>query len=99
MNNFEEKYEHSNPLFPLVSFYVYQQEWEKLKSQGAKIVPETEIDASTFFEGDGDYTSVIPVIEYEGKKYDRFISLIKAIYPEDQVQELIQNWNNQLSSR
>lgn len=93
--NYQDHYEHSNPLFPLVSKYVYQEEWERLKSLGAKIVPEQVCHPDTYLLGDGDPTITVPVIEFEGVKYDRFMDLIKEVHG-DRAQELINIWNKQL---
>jgi hypothetical protein len=92
---YEEKYEHSNPLFPLCSFYVYQEEWERLKSLGAKIVTETSVDTVAWMEEDGDMYITYPVIEFQGKKYERFLDLIKEIHGE-KTQDIISSWNKEL---
>jgi len=94
---YQDRYEHSNPLFPLVSSkYVYQKEWERLKSLGAKIVPEQVCHPDTYLLGDGDPAISVPVIEFKGVKYDRFMDLIKEVHGDRAAQELVDTWNKQL---
>jgi hypothetical protein len=95
MEKYEEKYEHSNPLFPMCSYYVYKEEWERLKQLGAKIVPQESLDTIKWMEEDGDASITYPVIEFQGKRYDRFLGLIKEIHG-DQTQKLIDSWNQEL---
>jgi hypothetical protein len=96
MTTYQDHYEHSNPLFPLVSKYVYQEEWDRLKSLGAKIVPEQELCPDAYFAGDDDPTISVPVIEFKGVKYDRFMNLIRQVHGDRAAQELINIWNKQL---
>lgn len=95
MSQFSEYYEYSNPLFPLTWYNVFQEEWEYLKKQGAAIVPCRTINDINWF-GDGDYTEIIPVIEFNGKQYERFLDLIKDFYGEEEAAKKIEQWEQQL---
>lgn len=41
-------------------------------------------------------TITVPVIEFEGVRYDRFMELIKAVHG-DRAQSLVDEWNKELT--
>ena len=54
LEQFQQKYDYSSPLFPMIGQDIWGQTWEEFKKNGAAIVPQEEIDADQYFNGDGD---------------------------------------------
>lgn len=99
LEQFQQKYDYSSPLFPMIGKDIWGEAWEEFKKDGASIVPQKEIDADQFFNGDGDdYKYQIPVISYQGCIYESFIKLLKAVYGE-KAREIVNSWNEELAMK